>query len=467
MADNDNLTNNLERSSLPYFDRGVLSLHDLNNMRLRKLIPFQYALHELNQGVVISVTADGYLEAGLLSNIDYKKLNRKIKPIGNRYVDRPRIRTSFDVIDDEIRRKSFNVPRLLDYMGCDKTEIRKIALSKELSYPRANYYIDEIDDSISLYLNKKLYSMYVEKRPRIDLKDYFKLIKILPNRLFHLVNIIGTGNSLILHRRSQRTANFKTNSPLSRMERLFYWCANIKDGHYEFPFIEEDFKTFMKSKRFQDLFPLDKTKEDLLNDAIKASVILIQSAESNQGCNISAEEFQFLSTVPSISPYLIQEGHNYFYQNFHSELKLQLPVDEQVYWLNEIDRKRFMTYKPTKTSQPEIPMPGHKKQKTFLMERFNSIKTLSYNQIMTQFPELIELSQLVTPTSLGRLSKEGRKSVKLNLNELYKYYRYIYQKHLQSPDIIYWITELNFVNNSLIVNILLWQTNCLRTIVVK
>jgi hypothetical protein len=445
--------------------RGVITLSELSSLRLRKVTPFQYALLEVGHNVVINITPSGILEPGLLTSNQLKQLGVVIRPLSAKYVDRPYIFTSFDTIDELIRRDSFNIERLLDYMGNDKSIIRKIALSKDLSNKRPNYYIDEVDDKISLYLNKKLYSISPEKRPRINLLDYFQLIKILPNKIFHLLNIIGTKSSLILHRRSQRTSCFNSKSPLTRMERLFFWCATPLDGHYEFAFNEESFLKYIETDSFKKKFPLTNEQEILFQQCRKATEILSSALETEIGCILTEDEYDFLSTITVLQNNLIKQGDLYVFLNFHSEKLTHTKPDVQ-YWLNDLDRNRFKTYKPKGASITEVPMPGNSKQKAFFSKRFNQLKELNYSQIVKSYPDLIFISRTAPSHSIGRLSREGRRKVKKNLIELYKYYLYAQHKHNQAVDEPYWKKELSFLDNSLVINILLWQTNCLRTLVV-
>jgi len=445
--------------------RGVITLSDLSTLRLRKVTPYQYALLELEHSVIINVTPDGMLEPALLTHENLRILSRNIRPISSKYIDRPYINTTFETIDEFKRRESFNIKRDLDYEGCDKIQIRKIATSKELSLKRANYYIDEIDDKISVYLNKKLYPMDVAKRPRINLLDYFNLVKILPNKLFHLVNIIGTNSSLIMHRRSQRTSAFKSTSPLTRMERLFFWCANPSDGHYEFPFIESEFIKFIDTDLFKKRFPLSEAQRVLLKSCIDITRILESALETEAGCILIEQEYEKLYSIKELRDSLVCENDLYIFQNFHSEKLVSTKSDVQ-YWLNELDRQRFKTYKPKNSNITEVAMPGNAKQKAFFSERFTNIQQLKYSTLIKNYPDLLSASQVIPPHSLGRLSKEGRLKVKKNLIELYKYYQYVQHKHIMSEDHPYWINELQFLDKALILNILLWQTNCLRTIIV-
>jgi len=134
--------------------------------------------------------------------------------------------------------------------------------------------------------------------------------------------------------------------------------------------------------------------------------------------------------------------------------------------LNELDRSRFKTFKPKNSTVTEVPMPGNKKQKTFYIKKFIKLQKLESKELISKYPDLLLMSRIVPSKSLGRLSKEGRYKVKKNLLELYKYYLYVQHRHNMSSDIPYWINELQFLDNAISINLLLWQTNCLRTLVV-
>jgi hypothetical protein len=268
-----------------------------------------------------------------------------------------------------------------------------------------------------------------------------------------------------MHRRSQRTSAFKSTSPLTRMERLFFWCAQPPDGHYEFSFIEEEFISFMKTDTFKKRFPFDQKQINLLELCLKATTILNNALETEVGCILLEEEYLLLSQIDVLKDSLLFEKDLFIFPNFHSEKLISTKPDVK-YWLNELDRNRFKTYKPKNSDKTEVPMPGTKKQKLFYNKRFSELQKLDSNELILKYPDLLLMSRIVPSKSLGRLSKEGRYRVKKNLLELYKYFLYVQHRHNMASDLPYWKNELLFIENAISINLLLWQTNCLRTLVV-
>jgi hypothetical protein len=249
------------------------------------------------------------------------------------------------------------------------------------------------------------------------------------------------------------------------MERLFFWCATPPDGHYEFPFIEKEFFSFMQTETFKKRFPLSAKQTELLDLCLKATSILDNALETELGCVLLEEEYYLLSKIDVLKKHLVISGDLYFFTNFHSE-KLITTKPEAKYWLNELDRSRFKTFKPRNSTITEVPMPGNKKQKIFYGKKFCELQKLSPKDLISKYPDLLLMSRVVPSKSLGRLSKEGRYRVKKNLLELYKYYLYVQHRHNMSSSIPYWDNELLFIDNAISINLLLWQTNCLRTLVV-
>jgi len=340
---------------------------------------------------------------------------------------RPALCVDFPQRNEAERRKLFSQPRLIDYLGNDRDRLIQIAKSGDLKCKyRMQTLIDEVDDEISFYLGKNLYSTTLEKRPRIDLKQLEELWFIIPHRAVHLANVLSFGSSLILHRRSQRL-NTMNRSILSRIERLFYYHPLISDGQYPFSFEPE--------------------KEDKFIEFIQS--------ESGPNAILATTELKLKFTQ-------LWSHFNTTRTSFSQvQKKTGFTVEEN---LNQLDRKKFNSEKKDTNNLGHIIMPGNPAQKTFLFKEWFKIRswtTAALKQILT--PNRVNM--VPEPGSYGFLSKLGRLRVKENLRILYKYLRYV--EHRLSTNALcgYWLHEREETIHSIHVNILIWQTNSIRPLI--
>jgi len=316
----------------------------------------------------------------------------------------------------------FAKPRLCDYLGNEKEKLVEIARSGDLRDKfRMRTLIDETDDKIAKYLGCNLYSLKWEKRPRINIDQFYDLYSILPHKILHLINIVLYGSSLILHRRSQRLALMPV-ANMSRLERLFYFCPYPKDGYYPISFEDE--------------------KEDLL--------IAFALDLKNANPLLNAEQCEILKKhLASIKI------------GITTEIK-ELPVPEALD-LRDAEKYRSHKYQDPSSLEysREVPFPGSKMQKQFLRNLWNDILSQPIGHLKNLFGNRTYIEPFRTQGSEGYLTRDGRLKVKINLRMMYKYHLYV-KNRVEREDCPYWQYELQESLNILIVNLLVWRTNSIE-----
>jgi len=367
----------------------------------------------------IQINHDGTLNLSLVDGLTTAIQTRPLRPV---HKNRPAIFLNFPQRNEEERRKLFMKPRLCDYLGNEKEKLVEIARSGDLRDKfRMRTLIDETDNKIAKYLGCNLYSLKWEKRPRINIDQFYDLYDILPHKMLHLVNIISYGSSLILHRRSQRLALMPV-ATMSRLERLFYFCPYPHDGYYPISFEDE--------------------KENQL--------------------------IEYALTSNSPSPLLNLEQRKLLEKHLHLiKTGFKPPAREfstqEILDFRDAERYRSHRYKDPSSLEysREVPFPGSRSQKQFLRETWQDVLSKPITHLKNLFKNRTYIEPFRTEGSEGYLTKIGRTKVKQNLRVVYKYYLYA-KNRVEREDCPFWRYELQESFNILVVNLLVWKTNSIE-----
>lgn len=355
---------------------------------------------------------------------------------------RPVLFTDIYQIDESVFKRNINLNNPLDYLGNDPAILKAISQEPEYSLTRPRYVIDEVDNSIAKALGVKILSADPKKRPRIDIKQFYELYQLLPNKLTHLVNILNFNSSLILHRRSQRLKNFSNPSMnLSRLERLFYYSATPMDGFYPFSFAPEEERSFIEYLLFKD-----KMKNKLIPSTTLFVSHLLRLDILNQN-NKYREILASLKVPDVVKPYNIDDVS---FKRDDSQ-----PVEQCI---NLSDQSRYRSYKDPR-GVIRVPNPGSRFEKTFYDRRYKELMAMPIATVKSYFAAS-GINKDLRPGSIGRISREGRQLLKRNLRALYSYYQSISHIILRNPD-PYWAAEMKFCKQELYTYLLVWHTNTL------
>jgi len=402
----------------PRMRRRPIDLRNLSSYQLP--VDLMEDLMQTGSQLLIQVNHDGTLNISLVEGTTSAILTRPLKPV---LKNRPPIYLNFPQRDEEKRRQLFAKPRICDYLGNEKERLVEIAKSGDLRDKfRMRTLIDHVDDQIAKYLGCNLYSLKWEKRPRINLDQFYDLYDILPHKMLHLINILSFGSSLILHRRSQRVASMPL-STMSRLERLFYFCPYPSDGYYPVSFEDE--------------------KEDFLIEF---------ALSANSGSLLNKEQKELLLKHLA----LIKEG-------LKPKKIEKTPIVQEILDNRDAERYRSLKYKDPSSLEyiREIPFPGSKMQKQFLRDLWQDILSKPVIHLKNLFSNRSYIEPTRTVGSEGYLTREGRLKVKTNLRKLYRYHIYT-KNRVERENCPFWLYELQESLNILIVNLLVWRTNSIE-----
>jgi len=102
------------------------------------------------------------------------------------------------------------------------------------------FYIDDIDERISQRIKSNLFKLNFINRPRIDIKQYWELVDILPNKILHLASIHTSGSTSIMHRRSQHPSPYYSKGANNIEAEFFYLEEELNwSSKFDLPLIDD------------------------------------------------------------------------------------------------------------------------------------------------------------------------------------------------------------------------------------
>jgi len=417
----------------------TINIADAWNYRIRNSESFVEPLIESQQSLIFLVEQNtGMLLPGLISEQSRVAINENLTPVSQykRVIKRrPFLYADIDQINEEQLRSYIPEISPLDYMGNDREELRRLTNLPEFSNRRPRYIINNIDNAIACALGSKIMQANPAKRPRIDINQFYELYDLLPNRLLHLINIMNCGKSLILHLRSQRTENFNSiPSSLSRLEKIFYYCALPNDGPY---------LSFEKSRE-KELIKYILCEDKCKNKYVKDEALFVSHLKEMDRRNGTKD---YLSILLDLKIKIIPSTLEF--------KSISLKSTE----INLSNQSRYKSYKD-RSGTVRVPNPGSRQQKIFYDARYKKLLETPPELMKTTF-ERSMISKDILPYSIGRISKHGRDQLKRNLRQLYGYYNSVDNARKYDPD-LYWKNEALFIEIEIFANLLLWHTNLIN-----
>jgi len=319
--------------------------------------------------------------------------------------------------------------RLIDDLTNNPEVLKNAVKTRELF--EFSFHLTSEDLFISEFLQKKLYRVDWNVRPKINLEELrslnsaylYRFGSNIPNLALHLANILMNGSSLIMTNRSKRSV--KTSSILSKIERMFFLHSVPGDGMY---------KLFSDKNPKGEPFDL-RDDSNVVNQLMREILSLEFPKNSNYYLHPD-KRIQFFDLYqdirdkrlpkfekPTISAF--EMTHRVLRRNSDPSLPKEDLVTEDVAY-----DKEGVEIRPLPVDNKRIYLPGRKHIKQKFDDVYYEISKDLERSIDFNFSNIQFSGQNETTT----LSREGSKQIRKNLFTLYKWLKNLERSLIQDGD---------------------------------